>query len=105
MKYAVGCHLLVPQDKLPAIFVAKLESTAIVVMGGGDTRISSAKLIPESLNSIKTHRANVEGLMVNIRSMISERTCGDIGTSLAKIQQEKVRKSSFLTDDEDWLIL
>jgi hypothetical protein len=63
--------------------------------------MSSAKLIAESLNSIKAHRENVEGLMENIRSMISERTVEDIGTSLAKIQQERARIDEFLTSIDD----
>ena len=63
--------------------------------------MGEAKLIAESLNSIKAHRENVEGLMDNIRSMISDRTSDDIGTSLAKIQQEKARIDKFLISIDD----
>jgi hypothetical protein len=64
--------------------------------------MSSAKLISESLNGIRDHRANVQGLMDNIRFMISERrTCDDIGTSLAKIQQERVQIDEFVASIDD----
>jgi hypothetical protein len=63
--------------------------------------MSLVKLISDSLNSIKDHRANVEGLMDNIHSMISERTCDDISTSLAKIQQERIQINEFVAAIDD----
>jgi hypothetical protein len=63
--------------------------------------MSSAKLISESLDGIRDHRANVEGLMDNIRSMISERSCDDLCSSLAKIQQERVRIDEFVASIDD----
>jgi hypothetical protein len=69
--------------------------------GGGNRRMSSAKLISESLDGIRDHRANVEGLMDNIRSMISERSCDDLCSSLAKIQQERVRIDEFVASIDD----